>query len=99
MHAEEARQAGVEQRKIDLVAAWHEAGRCSPSVSGRRICFTEAVTIIADGGVPDDVGLGSSRFDDREIVQLLVAHRRDQRVELRGTSRSAPSSGPEPYRA
>jgi AhpD family alkylhydroperoxidase len=33
MHVAEARNAGVEQRKLDLIAAWRRRLRCSPPVS------------------------------------------------------------------
>lgn len=74
MHTEEAREAGIEQRKIDLVAAWHEAGAMFTDRERAALAFTEAVTLIADGGVPDDVwDAVSAVFDDKEVVQLIIA--------------------------
>lgn len=74
MHAAEAREAGIAQRKIDLVAAWHEAGPMFDPREQAALAFTEAVTLIADGGVPDDVWERvKANFDDAEIVQLIVA--------------------------
>ncbi len=74
MHTEEARQAGVEQRKIDLVAAWPEATSLFSDRERAALALTEAVTLIADGGVPDDVwDAVTAEFDDREIVQLIAA--------------------------
>jgi AhpD family alkylhydroperoxidase len=36
MHAAEARKAGISQRQIDLVAAWHGPARCSTLESRPR---------------------------------------------------------------
>lgn len=74
MHTEEAREAGIEQRKIDLVAAWHEAGSLFTPREQAALALTEAVTLIADRGVPDAVwDAVKAAFDDKEIVQLIVA--------------------------
>ena len=99
MHAEEARQAGVEQRKIDLVAAWHEAGQMFTERERAALALTEAVTLIADGGVPDDVWAAvRAEFDDKEIVQLPVAIGAIN-VWNRVNVTVGTELGPEPYRA
>lgn len=73
MHAAEAREAGISQRQVDLVAAWREAGSLFSSRQRAALAFTEAVTLIADAGVPDDVWSSVvAEFDEREIVQLLI---------------------------
>ncbi len=74
MHSTEARQAGVEQRKLDVLAAWREA----PSLYSRReaaaLAFTEEVTLISQGGVSDAVWAGLTEvFDEKESVLLLMA--------------------------
>ncbi|MBS1836898.1 MAG: carboxymuconolactone decarboxylase family protein [Actinobacteria bacterium] len=74
MHTEEAREAGIEQRKIDLVAAWHEAGDMFSAREQAALALTEAVTLISAAGVPDDVwDAVSASFDEKEVVQLIVA--------------------------
>ncbi|MEO5322323.1 carboxymuconolactone decarboxylase family protein [Mesorhizobium sp. CC13] len=73
MHSREARQDGETEQRLYLVAAWKE----SPLFTGReRMAFawTEAVTSIADGGVPDDLYAEALRhFSDAELVKLTVA--------------------------
>lgn len=74
MHTEEARDAGIEQRKIDLVAAWHEAGSMFSAREQAALALTEAVTLISVAGVPDDVWEAvAAAFDDKEVAQLIVA--------------------------
>lgn len=74
MHTAEARAAGVEQRKIDLVAAWEEAGDLFTAREQAALAFTEAVTLISEDGVPDGVWEAvRENFDDQEIVRLLMA--------------------------
>lgn len=74
MHTEEARRAGIEQRKIDLVAAWQEAGELFSEREQAALAFTEAVTLISVDGVPDDVWAAvTEAFDEHETVQLLMA--------------------------
>lgn len=74
MHTEEARDAGIEQRKIDLVAAWHEAGDLFSAREQAALALTEAVTLISEHGVPDPVwNAVRSEFSDHEIVELVVA--------------------------
>ena len=74
MHATEARKAGVEQRKLDVVAAWHEAESLFDNRERAALAFTEAVTLISQAGVPDDVWAEvTSVFDEKETVRLLMA--------------------------
>lgn len=73
MHSREARQDGETEQRLYLVAAWKE----SPLFSEReRIAFawTEAVTLIADGGVPDALyEAARAQFSEAELVKLTVA--------------------------
>jgi len=73
MHVAQARNAGVEQRQIDLVAAWREAGTLFSQREQAAFAFTEAVTLISEDGVPDDVWRDvTAVFDEKEAVQLLM---------------------------
>ena len=73
MHTEEARKAGVDQRKLDLLAAWSEAPAVFTSRERAAMALTEQVTLIANGGVSDDVWeMVTTEFDDREIVSLIM---------------------------
>lgn len=74
MHGREARAAGVDQRRLDVLAGWHEA----PTLYGDReraaLALTEAVTQIGQAGVPDDVWASVvSVFDEHQTVRLLMA--------------------------
>lgn len=74
MHAEEARNAGVPQRQIDVVAAWREAPALFSERERAALAFSEAVTRISDDGVPDPVWKAMLEvFDEKETVRLLVA--------------------------
>lgn len=73
MHTDEARKAGVSQRQIDVVAAWHEAGDLFTEQERAVLAFAEQVTQISDG-VSDEVwGEINAYFTPQEVVQLLMA--------------------------
>lgn len=70
MHASALRNAGVEQRKLDTLAAWRE----SPLFDAREraaLGWAEALNSIGTSHVPDNL-LESLRphFDEREISEL-----------------------------
>jgi AhpD family alkylhydroperoxidase len=74
MHLAEARKAGVEQRQLDLIAAWREAPALFSAREQAALAFTEQVTLISQDGVSDDVwGELSAVFDEQETVVLLMA--------------------------
>ena len=73
LHVTHARNVGVEQRRIDLVAAWQEAGTLFSQREQAALAFTEAVTLISKDGVPDDVwDAVTTVLDEKETVQLLM---------------------------
>jgi AhpD family alkylhydroperoxidase len=74
MHAAEARAAGVEQRRLDILSAWREAPSFFNDREQAAFELTESVTRIGEAGVPDAVWEGVARFFDKnEIVRLLMA--------------------------
>lgn len=74
MHTAEARQAGAEQRQLDLVPAWREAPALFSAREQAALAFTEQVTLISQDGVSDDVwDRLSAVFDQKETVVLLMA--------------------------
>ena len=74
MHAAEARAAGVEQRRLDILSAWREAPSFFTDREQAALELTESVTRIGEAGVPDSVWDNAARlFDKNEIVRLLVA--------------------------
>ena len=72
-HSREARLAGESEQRVFLVSAWKE----SPLYSDReRAAFTwvEVVTLIAGGGVPDEIyDSVLAHFSPDELVKLTVA--------------------------
>lgn len=74
MHGREARAAGVDARRLDVLAAWHEAPDLYSSREQAAIALTEAMTRIGEAGVPDDVWDDTvAAFDDAEVVHLVMA--------------------------
>ncbi len=73
MHAAEARAQGEDQRRLDLVAAWPEAG-CFSEQERAALRWCEAVTCIADTGAPDAAyDAVAKHFEPDEIVALTLA--------------------------
>ncbi len=74
MHGREARQAGVENRRLDVLAGWHEAKAMFSEREQAALALTEAVTLISAGGVPDDVWANAAtHFTGTEMPMLLMA--------------------------
>lgn len=74
IHAREAREAGVEQRKLDVLSGWREAPALYSARELAALALTEQVTLINQGGVSDEVWSDvESRFVEKEIAQLLMA--------------------------
>ena len=73
MHSREAREDGESEQRVFLVSAWKE----SPLFTAReRAAFqwVEAVTLIADAGVPDTLYAEARlQFSEEELVKLTVA--------------------------
>lgn len=74
MHSSEARKAGVAQRKIDVLAGWHEAGTLYSERERAALGLTEQTTLIADGGVSDEVWQRAAEaFTEQDLATLLMA--------------------------
>ena len=74
MHLRDARAGGEDQRRLDVLSAWREAPQLFSEREQAAFALTEAVTLISQDGVPDDVwSRASASFDDKEIVHLLMA--------------------------
>ncbi len=73
MHTKDARAAGESEQRIYLLSAWRE----SPFYSEREraaLQWTEALTLIADNHVPDDIyEYVRPHFTDEELVNLTLA--------------------------
>ncbi len=74
MHHHDARAAGEEPRRLDVLSAWQEAAYLYTARERAALALTEAVTRIGDAGVPDSVWAEVTRcFDESEVVRLLMA--------------------------
>ena len=73
MHAADALKLGEKPERIFLLAAWREA----PHYTGREraaLAWTEALTLVAEGHVPDAVYEEAKRhFSDQELTNLTAA--------------------------
>ncbi|HYP07304.1 MAG TPA: carboxymuconolactone decarboxylase family protein [Bryobacteraceae bacterium] len=73
MHTKDARAAGETEQRIYALSAWRE----TPFFTDREraaLAWTEAVTLVADGHVPDAVYKEvKPSFTDEELVNLTVA--------------------------
>jgi AhpD family alkylhydroperoxidase len=73
MHLRDARKAGETQERLDLIGAWREA----PVFTAREraaLAWTEAVTMVADTHVPDDIyEAARTEFSEQELVDLSMA--------------------------
>ncbi|MFH8802952.1 carboxymuconolactone decarboxylase family protein [Streptomyces sp. NPDC017936] len=73
MHTNDARKAGESEDRLHLVAVWREARHFFTEKEQAALALTEAVTLVADGGVPDAVyAEAAARFDDGELARLLA---------------------------
>jgi AhpD family alkylhydroperoxidase len=74
MHGREARTAGVDQRRLDVLAGWHEAPDLYSARERAALALTEEVTLIGEGGVSDEVwAQASEAFSKQEIVVVIMA--------------------------
>jgi AhpD family alkylhydroperoxidase len=72
MHTQDARKQGETEQRLYLLDAWRE----SPVYTDREraaLAWTEAVTLVADTHVPDDVYTEvRSQFSEEETVNLTM---------------------------
>ena len=74
MHGREARNAGVSNRRLDVLAGWREAPSLYSDRERAAIDLTESMTLIGEAGVGDDVwAAASSEFSESEMVTLVMA--------------------------
>jgi|SRR5208282_6285500 len=73
MHTKELRAAGESEQRFYLLSAWREC----PFYSEREraaLAWTEALTLLTVGNVPDDVfALARTQFSEEELVKLTLA--------------------------
>ena len=73
MHWKDARAIGETEQRLYMLDAWHE----SPFYSDREraaLAWTEALTLVGEGHVPDDVyDEARKNFSEAELVNLTLA--------------------------
>ena len=73
MHSKDLRALGETEQRLYAVVVWREA----PFFSNREraaLAWTEAVTLVSETGVPDDVYENArSQFSEKELVDLTMA--------------------------
>jgi alkylhydroperoxidase family enzyme len=73
MHSKDLRSAGESEQRLYLLDAWREA----PFYSDREqaaLAWAEAVTLVTEGHVPDEVyERARSQFSEEELANLTLA--------------------------
>jgi AhpD family alkylhydroperoxidase len=73
MHTRDARKHGVGEQKLDVLAAWEEAGDLFTERERAALALTEAITDLGDGHVSDDVYASAAAvFTERELSQVIA---------------------------
>jgi AhpD family alkylhydroperoxidase len=92
MHLAIAREHGVSEQQLDLLAAWEEAEGVFDERERAALALTEAVTVLTEGFVPDDVYATAAKYFDEgplaHLIALIVAINNWNRVMV--TRRIAP---------
>ncbi len=73
MHAKDARAAGEDQQRFDVLQAWREVDLFSERERA-ALALTESITLVAADHVPDGVvDAARAHFSDRELAELVFA--------------------------
>jgi AhpD family alkylhydroperoxidase len=73
MHTTDARKLGISEERLQLLVVWREAPLFSPRERA-ALAYAEAVTRIADHGVPDDTWADlTALFSEKEVAHLTAA--------------------------
>jgi AhpD family alkylhydroperoxidase len=73
MHTREAREDGETEERLYVLSAWRETADYTERERA-ALAWTEAVTRIAHGHVPDDVyEVARQQFTDKELADLTLA--------------------------
>jgi AhpD family alkylhydroperoxidase len=73
MHTKDARARGETEQRLYLLPAWREAP-CYTERERAALAWTEAVTLVAEEGIPDALYADVRRhFDEAAIVELTMA--------------------------
>jgi AhpD family alkylhydroperoxidase len=73
MHTRDARKLGVSGQKLDVLAAWEEAGDLFTERERAALALTEAITELGDGHVRDEVyARAAAVFTESELGQVIA---------------------------
>jgi AhpD family alkylhydroperoxidase len=73
MHMRDARKHGVSEQKLDVLAAWEEAGSLFSERERAALALTEAITELGNGHVADEVyARAAAVFSERELGQVIA---------------------------
>ncbi|MDA3630301.1 carboxymuconolactone decarboxylase family protein [Saccharopolyspora oryzae] len=73
MHTNDARKAGEDENRLHMVGVWREATNFFTERELAALELTEAVTLISDRGVPDEVyARAAEQFEPEELGSLLA---------------------------
>lgn len=73
MHSKDLRHAGETEQRIYMISAWREAPIYTPRERA-ALAWAEAVTILKDRQVPDDVYEEARKeFSEEELIDLTLA--------------------------
>ena len=74
MHSKDALAAGESAERIIQLSAWTESRHFYTAKEVAAIELTEAITVLTDGFVPDEVyAKAASEFDETELSHLIAA--------------------------
>lgn len=74
MHSKDALAAGESVERIIQLSAWEESQHFYTAKEIAAIELTEAITVLTDGFVPDEVyAKAAAHFDEAELTQLIAA--------------------------
>jgi AhpD family alkylhydroperoxidase len=74
MHSKDALAAGESAERIIQLAAWTEARHFYTAREAAAVELTEAITVVTDGFVPDEVyARAADHFDETELAHLVGA--------------------------
>jgi AhpD family alkylhydroperoxidase len=73
MHSADARKHGVSTQKLDLLAAWEEAGGLFTEQEQAALALTEEMTDLTRHHVSDEVyARAAAAFSERELGQVIA---------------------------
>lgn len=73
-HLSLAREAGLSQQKMDVLAVWHEAGNVYTAAEIAALTWAEHLTRLTELGAPDTAWTELQKhFTDEQIMSLTIA--------------------------